>query len=114
MFPEGDDVMLSFEEKHLYKGVLKTTLLLFLCVLLGRITKGYFVIVLAALGLFWGVTQSVAKAVACFAFFPFLIVLDPGVFPKTEVSALVLRLAPVTIGLVLTLTATGRRGVKGA
>lgn len=104
--------MLSFEEKYLYKGVLKTTLLLFLCVLLGRITKGYFVIVLATLGLFWGVTQSVAKAVACFAIFPFLIVLDPEVLPKTEVSALVLRLAPLTIGLVLTLTATGRRGTN--
>lgn len=104
--------MLSIEEKRLYKDVFKMVMVLALCVLLGRISKGYFVVVLAVLGLFWGMTRSVAKAIACFAFFPFLIVLDPGVFPKTEVSALVLRVAPLAIGLVLTLTATGRRGTN--
>lgn len=103
---------MRLEDKRLYKDIAKTAIILAAAIFLCRVTKGYFSVVMAVLGVWWAFTNKFGLALSCFAFFPFLIVLDQGVLPKTSILAIMLRFAPLLIGLVLFVMANSRRGVN--
>ncbi len=103
---------MRLEDKQLYRDIAKTAIILTAAIFLCRVTKGYFSVVMAVLGIWWAFTNKFGLALSCYAFFPFLIVLDQGVLPKTPILAIMLRVAPLVIGLVLIITANSRRGVN--
>lgn len=98
------------ELKSLYKTVAKISLMIVASVLLCRVTEGFFSIILVALGIGWAMTNAYGKSLACFALFPFMIVLSPAILPKTSILAIALRLGPLAIGVVLCIISFGRRG----
>lgn len=103
---------MRLEDKQLYKDIAKAAIILVATIFLCRVTKGYFSVVMAVLGIWWAFTNKFGLALSCYAFFPFLIILDQGVLPKTSILALMLRVAPLIIGLVLIIMANSRRGVN--
>lgn len=96
----------------LYKDVAKTTVCIVLAIFLCRITRGYFALLMGFAGLIWALGKSTGKSISCFALFPLLIVIDPGILPKTVVMAYTLRLVPLVIGVVLFLKSFGRSGTN--
>lgn len=100
------------QDSSVFKSMLKTALVLGILIVLCRVTKGYATLLFAAMGSCWAFARKPGKALACFSFFSFLIVLDPGVLPKTSVMVLSLRLSPVIIGLLLSLFAISRPGTN--
>lgn len=103
---------MRLEDKQFLKDVIKCVSILVVTIFACRISRGYFTLVMAVLGVWWALAKQMGKALSCFAFFPLLIVMDPVVLPKTALMGVVLRLAPLLIGLVLCITANGRRGTN--
>ena len=62
---------MRFEDRVLFKDIAKIAIVLLLAIVLCRVTKGYFSVVLAMLGVGWAFTQKFGKALACFALFRF-------------------------------------------
>lgn len=104
--------MIDKQDSSVLKSMLKTALVLGALIALCRVTNGYATLLFAALGSCWAFAKKPGKALACFSFFAFLIVLDPAVLPKTPVMALSLRLSPAIIGLLLSLFAISRPGTN--
>lgn len=108
---EGDcwDKMIK-EDKILIRSVIKCMTVLALSIAACRFTSGYFAVVMAVLGIGWALSNRIGRALACYAFFPLLIVLDQGILQQTEVSGIVLRISPLIIGLTLFAMANTRPG----
>ena len=94
----------------LYRKVLTMTFVLCAAALLCRVTKGYFSVVMVVLGLYWAMTRQYGKAMSCYVFFFFLIILNPFILPRPPVMNWVARLGPLLIGMVLVLMAQRRSG----
>jgi len=94
----------------LYRKVLNSAFFLCMAALLCRITGGLFSIVMVVMGLHWAATRQYGKALACYAFFPFLVVTNPFIVPKPSIMGWALRLGPLLIGLVLVLVGMNRKG----
>ncbi len=90
--------------------VFKLTVMLGIAAFFCRITGGYFSVALVALGVHWVITRQYGKALACYAFFPFLVVVNPFIVPKPAVMVWALRLGPLIIGMLLVALAMNRRG----
>ena len=97
--------------QELYKDVAKIAWLMVLAMVLCRVSKGYFTIVLAMLGMGWACSHAYGKALICFALFPLLVMIDAAIVPKPAIAGYALRLAPLLIGLCLALTTGQRRGL---
>lgn len=100
------------DDKRLCKDIAKAALVLATAIFLCRATNGYFAIAMAVLGVWWACTQKFGLALSCFAFFPFMLILDHALLPKTTVLGIVLRISPLVIGLILFIMSTSRRGVN--
>ena len=101
---------MRLEDKRLLKDVIKCVTVLVIAIAACRFSNGYFAIAMAVLGIYWSFSNSIGRAVTCYAFFPLLIVLDQGILQQTAVSGAVLRLAPLIIGLILFMMANSRSG----
>lgn len=103
---------MTFEDKKLFKDVAKVAAVLVVALFACRVSKGYFSVIMAGMGVWWAFTQKFGKSLSCFAYFPLLIVVDPGVLPKTAILGMVLRVAPLLIGVALFIMANSRHGVN--
>lgn len=103
---------MRLEDRKLVKDVGKYMAILALAIVACRFTNGYFAIAMALVGLCWAFASNFGRALSCFAFFPLLIVLDQGILQQTVASAIVLRIAPLLIGLVLFIMSNSRRGAN--
>lgn len=92
----------------LYKGVAKKLLFITLVILLCRITNGYFGIVLWLIAVTSAAQKKYGLAISCFAFYPFMVVLNPIILPKNEFFGYVLRFGPLGLGVLLTILVAHR------
>lgn len=92
------------------KDVAKTVITLALAILACRFSRGYFSVVIVALGLIWAFQDKVSLAFACFVLCPYMVVMNPFILPKTGIMGLSLRFGPLLMGLLLALSSARRPG----
>ena len=87
--------------KALYKGVMKKLLFITLTILLCRVTGGYFGFVIWLIAVMSAFQKKYGMAISCFALFPFMVVLNPVLLPKSGFFGHVLRFGPLGLGVLL-------------
>lgn len=97
--------------KSLIVPTLKNAFLIFLAIVLCRVTRGYFAPVLALAGVLWSLTNKIGYALCMFALLPFLVNINPQLLPKDNpVLSISLRGGVLMIGLSLALVSARRTG----
>lgn len=99
---------MNAKNKRLYKDVLRMLIAIVASIILCKYSKGSFSLVMVAAALIWALTGAYGKALSCFAFFPFLAVMNSFLLPKPEVLGVAIRFGPLLIGLCMVLFASNR------
>ena len=96
---------------NIYKQTGKMLLFTVAMILLCRFTKGYFGIVMVAMGIGCAAANRLGWSLVYFAILPFFVVLNAGILPKSTVAfAYALRFGPLIMGLVLAFHGMSRKG----
>lgn len=94
-----------------YKQVIKMIAFIVTSMALCRFTHDAILPIMVIAGVWCALAGKVGMSLVYFTFFPFLVMVNPGLLPKDTVWAtLSLRLGPFLIGLALALVSFSRRG----
>ena len=94
----------------LYKLSLKLTATIMAVVALCRFSNGYGIIAVAAVGAFYALRGDCGISLFSYALFPFLLLLNPLILPKTPSSFMVSRITTVVLACCLILGGAKRKG----
>lgn len=94
----------------LIKDVAKGMALLLLAMLACKYTMGGGAIAVALIAFVMAVTGRVGWAIVGYCLFPFMVVMNPFVLPKTGITSMVLRLAPMALSVALVISGATRQG----
>lgn len=97
-------------ERGLFMKVFKGMALLLLVLLFCRFSAGVGAAILAAAAFVCALTHRNAWALMGYILFPFMVVMNPFFLPKTGISGMVLRLAPMLIAVGLVVSSFSRHG----
>ena len=92
--------------KQTRKMIIFTVVMIALC----RFTKGYFGIVMVAMGIGCAAANKFGWSLVYFVIMPFFVIMNPGILPKSSAFAYALRFGPLLIGLVLAFQGMSRKG----
>lgn len=98
------------QDRKLIVGVAKGMLLLLLAMLACKYTAGGGALLIAGVAVVCAFAGKIGWSMIAYILFPFMIVLNPVVLPKTGITGMVLRFAPMVVTVVLVITAASRRG----
>lgn len=94
-----------------YKQTGKLLASILVTILLTRLLPyGSFTVILLLAGMFFALKKRYGKALALFVLFPFMVILNHVILPKTGLMSYMLRGGPLLIGLCLVVVSSGRRG----
>ena len=96
----------------LYKIALKLSVIIVVAIALCRFTEGYGILAVAAIGAFYALRGDCGISLFTYALFPFLILLNPLILPKTPVSMIASRLTTVIVASCLILGGARRKGCE--
>ena len=97
-------------DRQLFISVAKGMFLLLLALLACKYTYGGGALLIAGITIVMAFSGRVGWAIAGYALFPFMVVMNPFVLPKNGITAMVLRLAPMFITVVLVISGATRQG----
>lgn len=97
-------------DRKLILDVGKGMFLLLLAMLVCKYTKGGGAVVLLGIAFFSALSGRVGWAIAGYILFPFMVVMNPYVLPKSGATGIVLRLAPLLVGFGLMVSSATRTG----
>lgn len=94
---------MDINDRRLTKQVAKGMLLILLAMLSCKVTGGVGAIFMALFGVYCAFANKTGWAIIAYIFFPFMVTINPYVWPQNGITKLVMRLTPmvVTIGLVV-------------
>lgn len=97
-------------DRQLFISVGKGMVLLLLAMLACKYTMGGGAIVIAGIALVMAFAGKVGWAIVGYALFPFMVIMNPFVLPKSGITGMVLRLAPMAITVALIISGSSRQG----
>lgn len=97
-------------DRKLFKDVAKGMALLLLAMLACKYTMGGGAIVIALIALAMALTGRIGWAIIGYCLFPFMVIMNPFVLPKSGITGMVLRLAPMALSVALVITGASRTG----
>ena len=97
-------------DEGLLRNAIRSAMFIFFAIVACRLTKGAFAAFLVLMGLNWAMSNQLGKAVSCYMLFPFFVIMNPMILPKTTICALSLRLGPPLMTAGLMLSSSRRRG----
>ena len=97
-------------DRQLFISVAKGMVLLLLALLACKYTYGGGALLIAGITIVMAFSGRVGWAIAGYALFPFMVVMNPFILPKNGVTGMVLRLAPMAITVALVISGSTRRG----
>lgn len=95
---------------RLIKDVLKTVLAIVGIIILCRLTKGFAAGALVLYACFLAMSQKKWVTLAAFVIFPYLIIMNPGILPKTGYMGLIFRVGTAMMSVALLMGAMSRSG----
>lgn len=98
------------QDRKLASSVVKGMVLLLLAMLACKYTKGGGAALIALVTFMMAVTGRIGWALIGYCLFPFMVVMNPHILPRTGLTALILRLAPMAITVVLLTSGASRQG----
>lgn len=97
-------------KKIFYRHVLKALVVICAILVLCRLTNGMAAIALVGLGFVWALMDKIGLALCCYIFFPYVMIINPAILPKTSMLAAALRIGPMVMTFALMISATRRAG----
>ena len=97
-------------DRKLIKDVAKGMVLLLLAMLACKYTMGGGAIVIALIAFAMALTGRIGWAIIGYCLFPFMVIMNPFVLPKSGISGMVLRLAPMFLTIALVISGVSRSG----
>lgn len=97
-------------DRKLFKDIAKGMVLLLLAMLACKYTMGGGAIVIALTAFVLAVTGRVGWAIVGYCLFPFMVIMNPFVLPKSGITGMVLRLAPMALSVALVIAGASRSG----
>lgn len=98
------------KDKKLIQDVAKGMVLLLLAMLACKYTAGGGALIIAGITCMMALTGRVGWGLIGYILFPFMVVMNPFVLPKSGLTALVLRLAPMVITVIFVFSGATRAG----
>lgn len=101
---------MTLSDYKLFKDIAKGMALLVLVLLVCGHTKGGGAMLVAGVVFLWALTGRIGWAIIGYILFPFMVVMNPLVVPKSGMTGMVLRLAPMAITVGLLVSGASRSG----